>query len=105
MEKFMEPPLQRLRQARERRPNYREVLDLAERMLIEKCRPRDEQPSSSPLIDPVKAKRNAAKGIPYLRFPAPFLHASRVVEYFSCLLKRVRSFLLRTPNHIFPNYL
>jgi len=86
----MEKHLQRLRQVRERNPNYREVLDLAERLLIEKCRAKDQQPSSTSPIDPVKAKKNFDEGTPYLRFSEPLFDSSRVEEYFSCLLESFR---------------
>ena len=86
----MDKNLQRLRQVRERKPNYREVLDLAERLLIEKCRARDERPLSTFPIDPVKAQKNLEEGIPYLRFPEPLFDSSRVGEYFSCLLESFR---------------
>jgi FdhE protein len=86
----MEKRLQRLRQARERNPHYREVLDLAERMLIEKCRARDRRPSPSSPIDPIKAKKHAGEGIPYLRFSEPLFNSSQVEEVFSCLLQSFR---------------
>jgi len=86
----MEKRLQRLRQARERNPNYREVLDLAERMLMEKCRAREERPLSSSSIDPVKAKKHAGEGIPYLRLSEPLFDPSRVEDVFSCLLQSFR---------------
>src|SRR5512139_1946388 len=83
----MDKRLQRLRQARERNPNYREVLDLAERMLIEKCRARDQRASSSSSIDPAKAKKYAGEGIPYLRLSESLFDPSQVEEVFSCLLQ------------------
>jgi FdhE protein len=83
----MDKQLQRLRQAREQKPNYREVLDLAERMLVEKCRARDQRPSPSISIDPVKAQKHAAEGIPYLRFSEPLFDPSQVAHTFSCLLE------------------
>jgi FdhE protein len=86
----MDKNLQRLRQVRERKPNYREVLDLAERLLTEKCRARDERPLSTFPIDPVKAKKNLDEGIPYLHFPEPLFDSSRVGKYFSCLLESFR---------------
>jgi len=86
----MDKNLQRLRQARERKPNYREVLDLAERLLIEKCRARDEKSFSPFPIDPVKAQKDLDEGIPYLRSPGPLPDTSRVGEYFSCLLESFR---------------
>ncbi len=86
----MENHLQKLRRAREKRPNYREILDLAERMLIEKCRARDQLPSPSYPIDPLRAKKHAAEGIPYLRFSEPLFNSDQVEEVFSCLLQSFR---------------
>ncbi len=83
----MDKRLQRLRQARERKPNYREVLDLAERMLIEKCRAKDQRPSSSSPIDPIKAQKHAEQGIPYLRLSQSLFNPAQVEEVFSCLLQ------------------
>ncbi len=86
----MDKHLQRLRLVRERNPNYREVLDLAERLLIEKCRARDQKPSSALRIDPVKARKNLDEGFPYLCFPEPLIDSSQVGDYFSCLLECFR---------------
>ncbi len=83
----MDKHLQRLRLARERKPNYREVLDLAERMLIEKCRVKDQPSLSSFTLDPVKAQSRMEKGLPYLGPEIQGLPPSPVVETFSCLLK------------------
>lgn len=83
----MDKHLQRLRLARERKPNYREVLDLAERMLIEKCRGKDKPSLSSFTLDPVKAQSRMEKGLPYLGPEIQGLPPSSVMETFSCLLK------------------
>ena len=86
----MDKNLQRLRQVRERKPNYREVLDLAERMLVEKCRARDSSSLSSFTLDPAKIQPRMEKGFPYLgpekqRFPR-----GPVEETLSCLLESFR---------------
>ncbi|NWF55610.1 MAG: formate dehydrogenase accessory protein FdhE [Syntrophaceae bacterium] len=86
----MEPYLQRLRQARERKPDYREVLDLAERMLIEKCRVKDQSIDSSIALDRTKARRRLEEGLPYLGPDRPGLPTGPLKEAFSCLLKSFR---------------
>jgi len=86
----MEQHLQRLRQARERKPNYREILDLAERMLIEKCRAKDQPFFSSFTLDPGKALSRMEKGFPYLGPERQSLPAAPVEETFSCLLNSFR---------------
>jgi FdhE protein len=83
----MEKRLQKLRRSRDRMPHYREVLELAERLLVEKCRMRDPEPGSSFSVDPVKAKIQMEEGFPFLRPADAPLNSSQVREYFSCLLK------------------
>ena len=83
----MERGLQKLRRARERMPHYREVLELAERLLTEKCRMKDLEPGSSFAVDPAKAKIQMEEGFPFLRPADAPLNSSQVREYFSCLLK------------------
>ena len=83
----MEKRLQKLRRSRERLPHYREVLELAERFLVEKCRMEERKPGPSLSIDPVEAKTRMEEGFPYLRPADAPLTFSREREYFSCLLK------------------
>jgi FdhE protein len=89
-ENLMDKQLQRLRQARDRTPNYREVLDLAERMLIEKCRVKDQPSPVSFAPDPVKARTRMEKGISYLAGERQRLPSGPVAEIFSCLLESFR---------------
>jgi len=86
----MDKHLQRLRNARERKPNYREILDLAERMLIEKCRAKDEPSISSITLDPVKVRPRMEKGFPYLGPERQEFPTGPVEETFSCLLESFR---------------
>ena len=90
MENFMEKHLQRLREAGERKPNYREVLNLAERMLIEKCRAKDQPFMSSFTLDPVKAQPWLEKGFSYLGPERQEFPPGPVEETFSCLLESFR---------------
>jgi FdhE protein len=90
MENFMDKHLQRLRQARERKPNYREILDLAERMLIEKCRAKGQPSISSFTLDPVKAQPRMQEGLSYLGPERQGLPTAPVEETFSCLLESFR---------------
>jgi formate dehydrogenase maturation protein FdhE len=83
----MDKQLQRLRQVRERMPHYRGVLDLAEMLLSEKCRLKDPEGTCTFAVDPMKAKIQMEEGFPYLRPADVSLDASRVREYFSCLLR------------------
>lgn len=83
----MDKQLQRLRQFRERMPHYRAVLDLAERLLSEKCRLKDPEGTGTFTVDPVKAKIQMEEGFPYLRPADAPLNSSQVGEYFSCLLR------------------
>jgi len=68
-------------------PNYREVLELAERLLIEKQQMKDRGCGSSFKPDPVKAKIQVQEGFPYLRPAEALLNSSQVGEYFCRLLK------------------
>lgn len=83
----MDKHLQRLRRSKDKMPNYHEVLDLAERLLVEKCRVKDQEPGASLAVDPVKAKIQMERGFPYLRPVDASLDSSRIGEYFICLLK------------------
>jgi len=87
MENLVDKHLQRLRLARERKPNYRAVLDLAERMLIEKCRAKDQPSLSSFTLDPFKAQLRMEKGLSYLGPERQDLPTTPVEETFSCLLR------------------
>lgn len=79
--------LKKLHLSKERMPHYREVLDLAERLLVEKCRMKDQGPGGSFMVDPMKAKIKIQGGFPYLRPADAPLNLPRMEEYFSCLLK------------------
>jgi FdhE protein len=83
----MEDQLKRLRRFGERTPQYREVLELAERMLGEKCRVKEQGPASSFTPDHLKAKIQMEEGFPYLRPSEVPLNAAQAGEYFACLLK------------------
>lgn len=83
----MEKRLQKLRRARERMPQYGEVLELAERLLAEKCRREDQEPGSFLAVDPKKAEIQMEEGFPYIRPADVPLDLSRLREYFYCLLK------------------
>jgi FdhE protein len=83
----MDRLVNKLRQSRERRPHFQEVLQLAERFLVEKCQMKDREPGTAFLVDPVKAKIQMEEGSPYLRPADVPLDLSRMEEYFSCLLK------------------
>jgi FdhE protein len=84
---MMDTPVNKLRRSRERMPHFQEVLQLAERFLVEKCQMKDRQPGTAFLVDPVKAKIQMKEGFPYLRPADVPLDLSRMEEYFSCLLK------------------
>jgi len=86
----MDKRLQRLHQAGERKPDYREILALAERMLIEKCRAKDQPSIASFTLDPVNAGPRMEKGVPYLGPERQGLPAAPVEETFSCLLESFR---------------
>lgn len=85
----MDRQLRRLSQFRERMPHYRPVLDLAEMLLSEKRRLKEPEGTGTFTVDPVKAKIQMEEGSPYLRPADVALDASRVGEYFSCLLRRL----------------
>lgn len=62
MKNHTEQHPQRLRQARERKPKSQEVLDLAERMVIEKCLARGQSSVASLSPDPDIAHSRMEKG-------------------------------------------
>ena len=68
-------------------PQYREVLELAERMLGEKCRMKEEEAAPPFSVDPVKAKIQMEGGFPYIQGSEAPLNSSQAGEYFACLLK------------------
>jgi FdhE protein len=90
MENQMDKQIQKLRQARDRKPHYREILDLAERMLIEKCRAKDQPSIASFTPDPANARPRMEKGVPFLGPERRGLPAAPVEETFSCLLESFR---------------
>ena len=79
--------MNRLRRSRERMPHYREVLELAERLLLEKCRVKGEEFRAFFRVDPAGAKVQMEEGFPFLLPADAPLDASRLEEYFSCLLR------------------
>ncbi len=82
----MDPNLQKLRQSKERMPYYREVLDLAEMLFLERSWRQPRESTAAWPMDPAKIKRRMAEGIPYL-FPADApLDFSQAEKYLSCLL-------------------
>ena len=82
----MNKHLQRLRQSSEKMPNYREVLDLAEKILAQKGRAK-KQMSFLPLaLDPIKAKIQMEEGFPYVRPDEIPLDIGETQEYFDTLL-------------------
>ena len=58
----MERQVQRLRQMRERMPDYREVLELAEKILVEKHRWKAGGSFPPIPLDPIKAKIQMEEG-------------------------------------------
>ena len=82
----MEKQLQRLRQLRERMPAYREVLELAEKILVEKHRLKNEGSFPPITLDPIKAKIQMEEGFPYVRPGEIPLDLARTREYFNGLL-------------------
>ncbi len=83
----MSDPLDKLRRFREKRPDSREVLDLAERLLGEKCRKREKGAGVSFPVDSAKAKNQMEQGFPFVRPADVPLQPFQVDDYFSCLLK------------------
>jgi FdhE protein len=82
----MNKHLLRLRRSSEKMPNYREVLDLAEKILAQKGRAK-KQMSFLPLaLDPIKAKIQMEEGFPYVRPDEIPLDIGETQEYFNTLL-------------------
>lgn len=86
----MNKHLQRLRQSREKMPNYREALDLAEKIFVEKHRLKAEGSFSLIPFDPIKAKIQMQAGFPYVRPDEIPLDVGRMREYFNGLLGILR---------------
>jgi FdhE protein len=82
----MEKQLQRLRQLRERMPDYHEVLELAEKILLEKRRAKTEGSFPPITLDPIKAKIQMSEGFPYVRPAEVPLDLGQTREYFNSLL-------------------
>jgi FdhE protein len=82
--------LQRLRQLRERMPDYHEVLELAEKILVEKHRAKTEGSFPPFHLDPIKAKIQMEEGFPYVRPGEIPLDLGHTQEYFNGLLGILR---------------
>jgi len=82
----MERQIQRLRQMRETMPDYREVLELAEKILVEKHRWKAEGSFPPVPLDPIKAKIQMEEGFPYVRPGEIPLDLGQTREYFNRLL-------------------
>ena len=78
---------ERLRQAINKMPNYREVLELAEQLLMEKQRLRARESFPSFKVDSAKAKLQMQEGFPYLKPSEVPIDSGRVAEYFFRLLE------------------
>jgi len=83
----MDRQLQRLRQSSEKMPTYREVLGLAEKILVEKHRRKTEGSFPPMTFDPTQAKIQMEEGFPYMRPGEVPLDAGQTGEYFSALLR------------------
>lgn len=82
----MDKHLQRLRLSRGKMPNYRGVLDLAEKLLEEKRRVKERWSFPSLQLDPIKVRIQMQGGFPYLRPSELPLDPVQTHEYFSDLL-------------------
>lgn len=78
--------MQRLRRSREKMPNYREVLELAEKILQEKHRVKTQWSFPPVVLDPIKARIQMQEGFPYLRPDEIPLDPIQTQEYFFRLL-------------------
>jgi FdhE protein len=83
----MDRNTKRLRQAAEKMPNYREVLELAEQLLVEKQRLKTRGLFPSFKVDSAKAKLQIQEGFPYLRPSEIPLDSGYTAEYFFRLLE------------------
>jgi FdhE protein len=86
----MDQSLQKLHQFRDQRPSYKEIVDLAERLISEKRRMKKKKSSPAPKADPAKAKAHMEAGFPYSRPEEVFPPSSAADESFSLLLKALK---------------
>ena len=82
--------MQRLRQSSEKMPNYREVLDLAEKILTQKRRAKNQMSFLPMAFDPIKARIQMKEGFPYARPGEVPLDLGLTREYFHGLLGILR---------------
>ncbi|MBM4330814.1 MAG: formate dehydrogenase accessory protein FdhE [Deltaproteobacteria bacterium] len=86
----MDTNLERLRRQKEKMPNYREVMELAEKILLEKQQVKA-QGSFPPLkMDPMKIRIQMEEGFPYLRPGETPLSSTRMEEYFLRMLNLLK---------------
>ena len=86
----MDQPLQKLRRFRDQKPNYKEVVDLAERLIMEKRRRKEKKGAPALKPDPAKAKAHMEAGFPYSRPEEVFHPSSAAEESFSRLLDALK---------------
>jgi FdhE protein len=67
-------------------PHYREVLNLAERLLIEKCRVKGTDLFSPLKLDSSRVETRMREGVAYLQPGQIVLNTSAIDDYFFCLL-------------------
>ncbi|MFH1757446.1 MAG: formate dehydrogenase accessory protein FdhE [Pseudomonadota bacterium] len=82
----MEEHLLKLRRQKEKMPNYREVLDLAERFIIGKQQMKKQWVFLPNPLDPIKLRIHREEGFPYLRPGEIPLDLAQTQEYFHHLL-------------------
>jgi len=83
----MEKHLERLRRAQEKMPNYREILELAEKLLQEKWRTKKIGSFPRSRLDQIKAQTHLQEGFPYLKPAELALEPAKAQEYFTRLLR------------------
>jgi FdhE protein len=83
---FMDTGLQRLHRQKEKMPDYREVLDLAERLLTLKEQMKKQGTFLPTPLDPVKLRIQMQEGFPYFRPDEVPLDPAQTEKYFQGLL-------------------
>jgi FdhE protein len=82
----MDTNLQKLRRQKEKRPNYREVLELAERLIVVKQQMKKQWAFLPSPMDPIKLRIHMQEGFPYFRPGEIPLDQAQIQEYFQRLL-------------------
>ncbi|MDH4267123.1 MAG: formate dehydrogenase accessory protein FdhE [Deltaproteobacteria bacterium] len=83
----MEEHLLKLHRQKEKMPNYREVLELAERLITLKQQTKKQWAFLPSSMDPIKLRIHIQEGFPYLRPDEIPLNPAQIQGYFKSLLE------------------